>query len=548
MRGMFVIVAVLAVALTACGNGAVDATRTTPTAVPAPVTPAVATDVTTWHNDAARSGLNRTESVLTPANVNVAHFGKLRSFAVDGKVDAQPLYLSGYNFADGRHNALFVATEHDTVYAFDADSGHVLWKQSLLGAGETLPTAADAFGCSQVEPALGITSTPVIDRERGLIYVVAMSKDNQGGYHQRLHALKLTDGSESAPSPVEITAQYLGDGAGSRDGRLTFDPQRYKERSALLLDHGRLILSWASHCDVRPYTGWVMAYDAGTLDQLAVLNITPNGSDGAFWNAGSGPAADDDGEVYLMAGNGTFDTTLNAKGFPDKADFGNAFLKLVYAKGALSVADYFTMHDTVAESAADDDLGSGGLLLLPAQRDSAGHLRHLLVGAGKDKRLYVLDRDDMGHFDPKQDHSDQQIEGALSGPVFSAPAYFNGMLYYAAVGDQLKAFRFDQARLQGTPASRSAVRFAYPGATPSVSANGSDDGIVWVVQNDGGDAVLRAYDAGDLSKQLWSSDQAADQADAVGSDNKYMVPTIADGRVFVGTTDSVAEFGLLAQR
>ena len=499
------------------------------------------TNVLTYHNDVARTGQSLAETILTPATVSVSTFGKVGFFAVDGKVDAQPLLLSGVAIAgQGTHNVVYVATEHDSVYAFDSDSGAVLWRVSVLGAGEV---PSDGRNCSQVVPEIGITSTPVIDPARGphgVIYVVAMSKTGTGTYVQRLHALDVATGLEMFGGPKLVQAAVPGTGAGSSGGTLTFDPKQYEERAGLLLVNGRLITAWSSHCDIDPYTGWIMAYDPATLAQTAVLNVTPNGSRGAFWMAGAGPAADSAGNIYLLDGNGTFDTTLNAGGFPSLGNFGNAFLK-ISTTGGLAVADYFATFDTVSKSNADSDLGSGGTLVLPDLVDAAGQTRHLAVGAGKDAHIYVVDRETMGKWNASTNAIYQDITGALGGTVFSMPAYFNGTLYYGASGSALKAFKIVNARLSSPAASSSARSFQYPGTTPGISASGTANGIVWAIENSN-PAVLHAYDALDLSHELYNSSQAAAGRDAFGAGNKFVTPMVANGRVFVGTATGVAVF------
>jgi outer membrane protein assembly factor BamB len=504
------------------------------------VTSAGGIDVVTYHNDVARTGQNLNETILTPASVTVAQFGKVGFYTTDGKVDAQPLLLSGVAIpGQGTHNVLYVATEHDSVYAFDAEVGTVLWRVSLLGAGES---TSDARGCGQVVPEIGITSTPVIDRSRNAIYVVAMSRNGSGAYFQRLHALDVTSGAELFGGPRLIQASVTGTGAGSSGGTLAFDAKQYEERAGLLLINGRLITAWTSHCDIDPYTGWIMAYDPATLAQTSVINVTPNGSRGAFWMAGAGPAADPAANIYLLDGNGTFDTTLDARGFPNRGNFGNAFLK-ISTVGSLSVADYFATFDTVSQSNADRDLGSGGTLVLPDLVDGSGQTRHLAVGAGKDAHIYVVDRDSMGKWNASANLIYQDIAGALSGGVFSMPAYFNRTLYYGAAGDSIKAFPITNARVATASASRTARAFSYPGSTPGISASGTSNAILWAVEN-ANPAVLHAYDARDLSHELYNSTQAAGSRDAFGAGNKFITPTIANGRVYVGTQTGVAAFGL----
>jgi hypothetical protein len=398
-----------------------------------------------------------------------------------------------------------------------------------------------------VVPEIGITSTPVIDRSRGpngTIYVVAMSKTATGAYVQRLHALDAVSGGELFGGPQTVQASYPGTGAGSSGGFVIFDPKQYEERAGLLEVNGHIITTWTSHCDFDPYTGWVIAYDAGTLAQSSVLNLTPNGSRGGIWMAGAGPAADAAGNVYLLDGNGTFDTTLTASGFPSKGDFGNGFIKIA-TTGGLSVADYFEMFDTVSETNADTDLGSGGAMVLPDLVDAMGHTRHLAVGAGKDSVLYVVDRDAMGKWNASANLNYQDITGALGGLVFSMPAYFNNTLYYGASGSKLKAFAIASARVSSTPSSSSSTSFGSPGTTPSVSASGSANGIVWAVENSS-PAVLHAYDATNLARELYNSTQAPNGRDAFGNGNKFITPMIASGHVYVGTPTGVAAFGLLA--
>jgi hypothetical protein len=506
-------------------------------------TSSVAVDVVTYHNDTARTGQNLNETLLTPSTVSVSTFGKIGFFPVDGRVDAQPLFLSRVAIPGmGTHDVLYVVTEHDSVYALDAASGGVLWHASMLGSGET---TSDTRGCSQVTPEIGITSTPVIDRSRGAngtIYVVAMSKNGSGVYFQRLHALDVATGAELLGGPRTIQGMFPATGPLSSGGFVTFDAKQYEERSALLLLNGQIIMAWTSHCDIDPYTGWIMAYNASTLAQSGVLDVTPNGSRGGFWMAGAGPAADAVGNVYLLDGNGTFDTTLDGNGFPSQGNFGNAFLKISTSSG-LKVADYFATFDTVAKSNGDTDLGSGGTLVLPDLIDGAGRTRHLAVGAGKDAHIYVVDRDSMGKWNSSSNNQIyQDLSGSLGNSVFSMPAYFNNTLYYGAVGSALKAFSIVNAQLSPTAVSASARTFPYPGTTPGVSAAGSANAIVWAVEN-ANPAVLHAYDARDLSRELYNSSQAPAGRDAFGNGNKFITPTIVNGHVYVGTASGVAQFG-----
>ena len=369
---------------------------------------------------------------------------------------------------------------------------------------------------------------------------MAMSKGS--AYHQRLHALDLATGAELFSGPKEITASFPGTGDNTDGTNVIFDPKQYKERMGLLLLNGVIYTAWASHCDISPYTGWVMGHNADTLAQTTVLNVVPNGSLGAFWSAGGGIAADPQGNIYLLAGNGDFGTSLDGNGFPNNKNFGNAFLKLSTSGGNLAVADYFEMSNGVSESNADQDLGSGGAMVLPDFTDGGGMTRQLVVGAGKDAHIYLLSRDNMGKFSPSSNNIYQDLPGAVSGGIFSVPAYFNNHVYYGPVGNHLLSFSVTNAKLSTSPVAQSNNSFGYPGTSPSVSANGTSNGIVWAVENSG--ATLHAYDASNMN-ELYNSNQAANNRDNFGPGNKFITPTIVGGKVFVGTQNSVAVFGLL---
>lgn len=508
-----------------------------------PPSPSTTSVVTTYHNDIARTGQNLNETTLTTKNVNASSFGLLFVIPVDGKVDGQPLYVSNLSISSGTHNVLFLVTEHGSVYAFDADKGTQLWQISTLGAGES---TSDDHGCNQVTPEIGVTATPVIDPSagaHGTIYVVAMSKDAAGHYHQRLHALDLTTGAEEFGGPKEIQASYPGTGDNSSSGNVIFDPGQQLERPGLLLLNGVIYTTWGSHCDIRPYTGWVIGYDENTLSQTSVLNVTPNGNEGAFWMGGTAPAADASGNIYALDANGVFDTTLNAQGFPNQGDFGNAFLKISTTNKQLEVADYFEMSYQSSENSTDEDLGSGGALVLPDLTDGSGNVRHLAVGSGKDGHIYVVDRDSMGKFNPNANNIYQDLPAAVSG-VFSMPAYFNNTVYYGAVGSKIDAFAISNAQLGKTPTSQTGNAFPFPGATPSISANGTSNAILWATENSN-PAVLHAYDATNLATELYNSNQASGGRDHFGAGNKFITPTVVNGKVYVGTTNGVGVFGLL---
>ncbi|MDQ2833697.1 MAG: RICIN domain-containing protein [Acidobacteriota bacterium] len=497
-------------------------------------------NVLTFHNDNARTGQNLGEGILTPQNVASTGFGKLFTVAMDGKVDAQPLYVSGLMISGHRHNVTIAATEHDSVYAFDADSGTVYWHVTMLGAGET---SSDDRGCDQVTPEIGVTATPVIDRNagaNGTAYLVAMSKDSAGNYYQRLHSIDLATGAEQSGSPINIAASVPG--AGSAD---TFQAKQYKDRPGLLLLNGTVYTTWGSHCDFEPYAGWTIGYNQQTLHQTSVFNFAPNGSEAGPWNSGGAPGADAQGNIFYSLGNGTFDTSLNAQGFPSKGDFGNALIKLGLVNGSLIAEDYWTMYNSVSESGSDTDLGSGGLVLLPDATDNTGKTRHLIAAAGKDGNLYLADRDNMGKFDASSNATlYQELPGVLPNGIWSNPAYFNGNVYFGSVGSSVRSFALSNARLSAQPTSTTPDGFTYPGANPSISAFGTANAILWAVSNNSSSG-LYAYNANNLSQKYYDSTQAPNGRDQFGPGNKFIVPTIANGKVFAGTTNSVGVFGLL---
>jgi hypothetical protein len=413
-----------------------------------------------------------------------------------------------------------------------------------------------------VTPEIGITATPVIDRAAGTLFVVAMSKDGSGNYHQRLHALSLSTGAELAHSPAEISASVAGSGAPATvNGRIVFDAGQYEERSALLLSQGTIYTSWTSHCDAENYTGWIIAYGESSLQQSAVFNDEPSGSqngqqgEASFWNSNSGPSADAGGDIYAMSANGVFDVILTADGFPSGNDYGNSILRLSPAAGGtMAVLDYFTMFNTVAESDSDTDLASGGLMLLPDQVDAAGATRHLAVGAGKDQNIYVVDRDNLGKFNTGSDDNAYQplldafpVYAAAScggpgpGGVYGAPVFFNGTVFYSASGDVIRGFELAGARLPSQPTVKSGRPFCYPGAPLSVSAGGTQNGILWALENSSSQGVLHAYDAGSLI-ELYNSAQAGTR-DQFGPGSKFTPPTVANGKVFVGTQADTSSGG-----
>jgi uncharacterized protein (TIGR03437 family) len=504
---------------------------------PAPSAPS---NIPTYHNDLARTGLNPVETFLTPDNVNPSQFGKLFAYSVDGYVYAQPLYMAAVRIPEkGFHNVVFVATEHDSVYAFDADSnagrnGVPLWHVSFLNptVGVTAIPAEDT-DCDQIVPEIGITGTPVIDPGTGTLYVVAMTKENGTEYVARLHALDISTGAEKPGSPIDIQASVPGKGDGG--SMVDFVAKNYKQRPGLLLLNGVVYTEWSSHCDLGSYHGWILGYDAATLRQVAVYNDTPNGSLGSFWAGGAAPAADAEGNIFVISGNGTFDANTGG------SDLGESFLKLSTRKG-LAVADYFTPFNVQDLNNGDIDTGSSGALLLPDLVGSAAH-HHLLVSAGKEGRIYLLDRDNMGSFQSGSDSQIvQSIVGAI-GPLFGIPAYFNNTVFLSSVDRPLEAFPIIGGVLATSPAAQSSTAFSYPGSVPSISANGTANGIVWAIESGQG-GTLHAYDAANLARELYNSNQLAAR-DSLGSYVKFSSPTIADGKVYVGAQGNLQVFGLL---
>jgi uncharacterized protein (TIGR03437 family) len=490
--------------------------------------------VLSYHGDLARTGQNLNETVLTPANVASSAFGKRFAFAVDGQVYAQPLYVPNVAIAGGTHNVIYVVTEHDSAYAFDADGATAapLWQVSFLTGGATTVPNGDV-SCGQIAPEIGITDTPAIDLASNTIYFVAMTKE-AGVYVHRLHALDIATGAEMANSPMTIHASVTGTGDGS--GTVNFIAKNYKERAGLLLLNGVVYTSWASHCDAFLYHGWLMGYDAKTLQQVSVYVSTENGRGGSFWTSGAAPSADRDGSIFVNGGNGDFN------GNSGGPNLGESFIKLTPGS-TLAATDYFTPFNYALLNSRDLDTGSSGIVLLPDSAGSAAH-PHVMVSAGKEGRIYLVDRDDMGKFQAASDAQIVQSFVGLAGGLFGIPAYFNNTIYFCASNDTLKAFAISGAQMDTTPSSQSALKFGGMGGVPGISANGAAGGIVWMLQSAGG-AALYAWDAGDLTKILYNSNN--NKQDALGSYVKFSTPTIANGRVYAGTNNSVAVYGLGGQ-
>ena len=494
-------------------------------------------NVLTYRNDNARTGQNLNEPLLSPATVNQAQFGRRFLQPVDGGVHAQPLYMASVPMAGGAvHNVVLVVTEHDSVYAFDADNNlganaAPLWQVSFINPSQgVVPVPWQDVNCNVIYPELGIIGTPVIDPATYTVYLVAFTKETAADgsirYVHRLHALDMRSGQELPASPVEIQASVPGTGDGGTT--VVFVPESYKQRAALLLANGVVYTSWSSHCDLGLYHGWIIGYRADTLEQVAVYNDTPNGSSASFWGAGAGPASDANGNLFVVSANGTFDLNNSVP------DLGDSVIKLS-PTGGLSVADYFTPFNQLYLADDDLDLGSSGALLLPPEAGSNAH-PNLLVTAGKEGRVYLIDRDTMGGYNAASDASALQTV-LLAGGVFGPPAYFSGNVYFSAANDQLKAFQIANAGMSTTPASSAPMTFPNPGSSPAVSANGGSNGIVWAFELADGGGALHAFDAADLSTELYRGE--------VGNFLEFTVPTVADGKVYLGVYDYLEVYGLL---
>jgi predicted RecA/RadA family phage recombinase len=518
------------------------------------------TPVLTQHNDTMRTGQNTTETILNTTNVNVDQFGKLFALPADGQVYAQPLYVPGVTINGVIHNVLIVATENDSVYAYDADSNTgsnslPLWKASLVdathgaGAGE-MPLSATTINCGNLEPLIGITATPVIDSTSNTVYVEAKSTDGTNYYH-RLHALDLLTGHEKSPGPILITATVAGTGDGSAGGLLTFDALHQLARPGLLLTHDTIYIAYASHCDYSPYHGWLFGYDQATFTQKSVYVTTPNGGLGGFWMSGAGVAADSDGTIFIPSGNGDFDTTN-----VPATETGDSLLKLGTTNQILTLLDYFTPLDQQTLDNNDTDLGSGGALLLPQQ---SGPFPNILVQAGKEGRIYVVNRDQMtlgnSHYCAGCSTDSEIIEESSSGavgPMFGTPAYWNNQLYFWGLGDVLKSIPVTGGLPDFTNISSNSTKLGFPGATPSISSNGTIPGtaILWALDTSQSGshvpAVLYAFDASSISNELWNSDQAPNGRDQAGSAVKFATPTISNGKVYIGTSSEVDVYGVLS--
>ncbi len=502
--------------------------------------------VPTYQNDNYRSGANTHETILTTSDVNPAQFGRQHVLSVTGFVYAQPLYVPNVNINGVLHDVVYVATEHDQVYAFDVNSGQQLWTKNLLiSTGPLLqvsPVSSSDVNCDDLVPEIGITGTPVIDVANHQMFLVAKTKEHNlvngtTAFFQTLYALDIRTGQLRNP-PRRIAGRVRGTGQGSQDGYLTFDPLVEGQRAALLLSNGHVFVAWASHCDNNDYHGWMISYDEIALLPTGMFVDTPNGREGGYWSSGSGPAADAAGSIYVATGNGSYDNF---------SDYGDSILRLTWSSFGIELADYFTPWDQYDLDMGDTDVAAGGVTLLPDQPGS--RYPHLLVQAGKQGTIDLVDRDNMGHFHPGNDDQIVQTLPYAMGGIWGAPAFWNNNVYFGSTFHTLEAFAFDpQAQLLSTaPISQTPEVFNFPGPTPAVSSNGTGNGIVWIIESDnygGGSAVLRAYEASNLAVELYNSEQNPSRDDP-GNAVKFAVPAIADGHVFVGAENQVAMYGLL---
>jgi hypothetical protein len=524
-------------------------------------------DVFGYHNNNANLGYNVNETILTPANVNVKTFGKLFTSQVDGQAYSQPLYVSNVMITTGAqtgmHNVVYVATQHDSLYAFDADDGKLLWQDSFINPAAGITTIPSInIQSLDINPEIGITSTPVIDPATNTLYLVASTKEVVGGanhYVDRLHAIDLGNGVEKQGGPTTIAdtiydgvnytyvsgPSVAGTGAGSVNGRIILNVVRQGQRSGLTLSRGSIYIAFASHNDNPPFHGWILGYSERHLRLNGVFNTTPNGFGGGTWMGGGRIATDLLGNFYFNTGNGTFDTKLDSAGFPSQGDFGTSTIKLAIDPTTtpshpgvngwgFKVEDYFTPFNQAALSIRDLDLGSGGVALLPDSVGSTAH-PHLLITAGKEGRIYLIDRDNMGHFNASGDKVVQ--EGLVTTGSYNSPAYLDGTFYYADLNAPALAFSIRNGAFNPVPTSKSADLFTYPGSTPSISSNGMVDRIVWLL--DRASNQLRAYDATNLANELYTSAQAPNGRDRIGALVKFGVPTVANGKVYVGTLSGV---------
>jgi hypothetical protein len=510
----------------------------------------------TGRNDSMRTGQNLNEVALTTGNVNRTQFGKLFTYPVDGYVFAQPLYVARVNIGGASHNVVYVATESDSVYAFDADNngtgGGLLWQTSFINPANNVTTVpqGEVENGNDIPVQVGITGTPVIDSTagpNGTLFVVARTKEISNGvtsYVQRLHALDLTTGAEQSGSPVIVQATVSGSGAGSSGGQVAFDPLRENSRPALLLANGTIYICWASLEDILPFHGWVIGYSETTLQQTTAFNTTPNGSDGGIWQGGDGAMADANGNLFVVTSNGTFDASTGG------IDYGDTVLRLTAPNGILSVGDYFSPFNQSTLSTLNWDLGGGGAMLLP---DQSGPYPHVMFVGGKGSTIYELNRDFLGGFSATANQNLLTLPTALGANLQGSgnrggPAYWQSQVYYVGSAGYPMQFSMQGGLISTLPIIQSTKSFGYPGAAPVVSANGNINGILWALQTDrylkSLPASLHAFDASNVSRQLYNSSDNASR-DVAGPAVKFTAPTVANGKVYVGTQTEIDVYGLL---
>lgn len=531
------------------------------------------TSVTTWHNDISRTGQNLNETVLTPQNVNSTQFGKLFSQPVDGEIYAQPLYLPGLTINGSKHNVVFVATENDSVYAFDADSNGgsasaPLWQASMVASahgassGETAVPSSALENTTDIHPSIGISGTPVIDPTTNTLYVVSKTTlTTSSEFVQRLHALDVTTGAEKFGGPMVLSASVYGSGAGSSGGTLTFDPKWQHQRAGLLLLNGIVYIAFAAHQDFETWHGWVLAYDAATLKQTGVFCTTPNGQEAGIWMAGEGLAAEvvdsvkkPYGRMFVTTGNGDYDATTPYT--TNNVDYGDSLLNLDLTNGAPTVQDEFTPSNQGTLYGNDLDLASGGVLLLPTQ--TTGSYPHLLVQVGKTGTIYLVNRDNLGGYNTSSDQVVQSLPNAITG-MWGTPAYWNGTIYMGGAfdggsSDHLKAFALSKGMLTSSPTAQSSESYGFPGASPSISANGTTNGILWTINSSAfsrtgtpGPGILQAHDASNIATTLYSSDTNPSR-DTPGGAVKFTTPIVTNGKVYVGASGQLSVYGLLSSQ
>jgi hypothetical protein len=494
----------------------------------------VAGSVLTYHNDVGRTGQYLEETSLTPSNVKSKTFGKIFAQSVDSYVYAQPLFVPGLMVGGKTHDVVFVATEANSVYAFDATTpGPALWH---VNVGTAL-SCSDLDDCGDLVPGAGITGTPVIDPNTTTMYLVALTKDSVG-FHHRLHALDLTTGGDKFGGPVDISPTAPGTGANSQKGVVQFDPATHYQRCALLLTGGVVYIGIGANAESDSNNhGWIVGYKASDLTPTMTFCASPDDDWVSLWQAGGGLSSDANGYVYAETANGTFDVNTGGK------DYGDSAIKLD-STGA--VIDYFTPYNQTDMASGDLDFGSANPLILP---DQSGSVPHELIASGKPGILYLINRDKMGSFHAGSDSQIVQSVPAfpntsnITGGIFMSPAYWNGHVYVSAIVNSLQDFTVSAGLLSTTPASQSPETFNWSGATVSVSANGTTAGIVWAL--DGGAGVLYAYDATNLASELYNTSQAAGGRDMLGAPVKFAVPTVASGHVYVGTQTELDVYGLL---